>query len=169
MARTKIPEPEMLHSWDDVNAALKEIAAAEIAIAQIEGEMNIKINDIKEAAERECAPLRAQVIETGKQLKRFAELNRPDFGKAKTRTLTFGSLGFRQSTSVVVKPALIEKIIDNLRKLGMSDCIKQTETVNKEVLKTYPAEQIVAAGASLKKSDTFWYETDKTSLLPDKG
>lgn len=169
MARTKIPEPERLQSWDDVNAALKEIAAAEIVIAQIEGDMNIKINSIKESADRECAPLRAQIADIGKQIKLFAELNRPNFGKAKTKALTFGQVGFRQSTSVVVKSALTAKIIDNLRKLGMSDCIKQTETVNKEILKTYPAEQIIAAGASFKKSDTFWYETDKTSLMPDKG
>lgn len=169
MARTKIPETDRLQSWDDVNAALRQIAEAEIAIAQIEGDMNIKINGIKESADRECGPLREQIAEAGKQIKLFAELNRPDFGKTKTKALTFGSLGFRQSTSVVIKSALTEKIIDNLRKLGMSDCIKQTETVNKEVLKTYPAEQVIAAGASLKKSDTFWYETDKTSLTPDKG
>ncbi len=164
MARTRLPDPQQLQSWEDADRALMEIARAEIEIAKIEGDMNIEINQIKERADRACAPLRAQIIELGKQLKTFAELNRPDFKSAKTRTLTFGELGFRASTSVVIKPALMEKIIDNLRKLGMDDCIKVSETVNKEVLKTYPEAQIIASGASLKKDDTFWYETNKQNL-----
>ncbi|NCB52450.1 MAG: host-nuclease inhibitor protein Gam [Clostridia bacterium] len=168
MARTKIPETEQLRSWDDANNALMQIAGAEIEIAKIEGDMNIRINEVKEQAERACLPFKAQIAELGKQLKAFAELNRPDFGKTKTRTLTFGDLGFRASTSIQIKTALAEKIIDNLRKLDMSDCIKVTEAINKEVLKTYPADRIIASGATLKKDDTFWYETKKQSLAAEK-
>jgi phage host-nuclease inhibitor protein Gam len=159
-----MPDPPQLKSWDDVNRALMEIAKGEIEIAQIEGDMNIKINEIKEQAERQSAPIRAAIETVSKQLKTFAELNRPDFGKVKSRKLTFGTVGFRASQSIVVKTALMQKIIDNLRKLDMSDCVKVTETVNKEVLATYPDEKIIASGATIKKDDTFWYETDKQSL-----
>jgi phage host-nuclease inhibitor protein Gam len=167
MARTRIPDAPQLKSWDDVNNALMEIARGEIEIAEIEGRMNIQINAIKEKAESECAPIRAAIAERGRQLKEFAELNRPDFGKSKSKKLTFGSLGWRASTSIVIKKALTEKIIDNLRKLGMGDCVKVKEEINKEILATYPEEKIIASGASVKHDDTFWYETDKQSLQGD--
>lgn len=164
MGRTRVPETNALQSWDDVNQTLMEIADAEIRLAQIEGDMNIQINDVKEAAEQVSAPIKARIEQLGRQLKEFAELNRPDFGKAKSKVLTFGELGWRHSTSVVIKPALVERVIGNLQRLGMEDCIKITEAVNKDVLKTYPEEQIIQAGAALRKSDTFWYETNKQQL-----
>ena len=164
MARKRLPDAPQLQSWDDVNAALKDIAQGEIEIAEIEGKMNIDINDIKEAAEKEIAPIRTLIEDLGKQLKEFAELNRPDFGKQKSKKLAFGTLGWRASKSISIKKALTEKIIDNLRKLGMTDCVKVSETINKDVLGTYPDDKIVAAGATVNKKDTFWYETDKQSL-----
>ena len=42
--------------------------------------------------------------------------------------------------------------------------MKVSEVVNKDVLATYPEDRIIASGATLKKTDTFWYETDKTQL-----
>lgn len=168
MARVRIPDAPLLQSWDEANSALLEIAQAEIALANIEGEMNVKINTIKDEAERAAAPIRERISELNKQLKSFAELNRPDFGKAKSKALTFGEIGFRVSSSIVIKAAMIPKVIDNLRKLGMEDCVKVQETVNKEVLKTYPEENIIQSGATIKRSDTFWYETDKQQLMEEQ-
>lgn len=164
MGRTRIPDAPALRTWDDVNQVLMEIAEAEIRLAQIEGTMNVRINEAKEEAERCAAPIKAKVEQLGKQIKEFAELNRPDFGKAKSKVLTFGEVGFRASTSVVIKKALEEHIVGNLRKLGMGDCVRVVESVNKDVLATYPVDKIVQAGASLKKSDTFWYQTNRQEL-----
>lgn len=164
MSRTRIPDAPALRTWDDVNQVLMEIAAEEIRLAEIEGGMNVRINEAKEEAERCAAPIKAKVEQLGKQLKEFAELNRPDFGKAKSMTLTFGEVGFRASTSVVIKKALEDHIVGNLRKLGMSDCVRVVESVNKDVLATYPVDKIVQAGANLKKVDTFWYQTNKQEL-----
>ena len=61
-------------------------------------------------------------------------------------------------------PKAAEGVIRTLKKLGMGDCINLTETVNKEVLKTYDEKTILMVGASLKKKDTFWYETKKEEL-----
>ena len=47
----------------------------------------------------------------------------------------------------------------------MEDCIIVKETVNKDVLKTYDEKDIIKVGASLKKEDTFWYETRKEDSL----
>jgi hypothetical protein len=68
----------------------------------------------------------------------------------------------------VIKTVLISKVIENLRKMDMGDCVKVSETVNKDMLKTYPDDKIIQSGASIKKDDTFWYETDKQQLSDTK-
>ena len=166
MARTRIPDMQVLNTWDDVNSVLMEIAEAEIHLSEIEGEMNVRINDIKEAAEEASLPMKTRIADLGKQLKSFCEVNRPEFGNAKSKKLTFGDIGFRRSTSIVIKKGLEEKIIQNLCIMKMEDCIKTVQTVNKDVLGTYPEEQIVKTGASVKTCDTFWYETNKQILQP---
>lgn len=163
MARVRMPDV-MLESWDDADIALKDIAEAENAKAEIEAEMNRQINMIKEAAEKAVKPHTTLIAERNKQLKSFAEVNRVDFGKAKSKKLTFGELGFRASSKVVIKQGTIAQVIKNLRKLGMADCINIKESINKDSLKTYSEDKIVKAGASLKKEDTFWYETDQQEL-----
>lgn len=45
--RKRIIEAPVFKTWEEVDAALKEIAEEEIAIADIEGEMNKQINGIK--------------------------------------------------------------------------------------------------------------------------
>ncbi len=44
--RKRIIEAPVFKTWEEVDAALKEIAEEEIAIADIEGEMNKQINGI---------------------------------------------------------------------------------------------------------------------------
>ena len=54
----------------------------------------------------------------------------------------------------------IEKIIANLKKFGMENCIKISETVNKDVLSTYSDKDIAKVGATKKVEDKFWCEAD---------
>ena len=76
--------------------------------------------------------------------------------------LSFGKTGYRLSTKVIIKK--VANTISALKKLGMTDCITTKESVNKDMLRTYPEEKLFEVGASLKKEDTFWYETDRDKL-----
>lgn len=169
MPRKRIPAAPVLDSWEDANNALLEIAQAEVALTKIEGDMNVKINLIKETAETAATPIKERIAELERQLKAFAELNRPDFGKVKTKKLTFGEVGFRASSSIKFKTAQTQKIIENLRKLDMADCINVKETINKDVLRTYTDEKVIQSGATVQKTNVFWYETDKQKLADSQG
>lgn len=166
MARKRLPDQPTIKSWEEADQTLKEIAALEIELADIEGALNLRINAEKEKADSEARPLRDRLELLGGQLKDFAEVSRADFGKAKSKRLTFGSLGWRASKAITIKKALMDRVIANLKAMGMGDCVKMTETINKDILGAYPDEEIIKAGAGLKKLDTFWYETEKTSLKP---
>lgn len=170
MARKRIKEVPVLQSWDEVDAALKEIAEKEIEIEEIEGDMNKQINGIKKSAGLEAKPLQDRIDKLGKDIKEFVTEHKEEMD-GKTKLLNFGKTGFRLSTSLSIPKAKdkLERIISKLRKRKMDDCIIVKESVNKDVLKKYDENTIVEIGGTLKKTDTFWYETEREKIRSMEG
>ena len=117
-----------LKSWDDVDMALRLKGECELGLDTIEADMNMRINDIKQESEKLAKPLKEKIKLLEGQIKEYAEENKTDI-EGRTKNLTFGKVGFRLSSSVAVPTKKLSKIIDNLRKFGMENCIKITETV----------------------------------------
>lgn len=161
MARIRMEEKFMLQSWEEVDAVLKEIAENEMEIEAITTDMNKEIHDIKEVAEDKSKKYQERIKVLSLYVQEFTERNRDEI-KGKTKVLNHGSVGFRQSTKVVLSK--VEQIIEKLKKFKMTDCINVKETVNKDVLRKYPADDILKVGGSLKVEDVFWYETDREEL-----
>ena len=93
-------------------------------------------------------------------------MTRADMGKAKSKILTFGEIGFRLSTSVSLPRAKekIEEIIRRLKNRQMMDCIVVKEEISKEALKKYGEDTVNAVGATWKQQDVFGYELDFAKL-----
>lgn len=166
MARKHIKEAPALKSWEQVDAALREIAENEIAISDVEGEMNRQINGIKATADLEAKPFRDRIDKLGKDVKDYVTAHRDEFGGKKTMELNFGSTGFRQSTTIGL-PRDEEELLDIIRKLKakkMTDCIVVSETVDKDALRQYGQAIVEQIGAKWKRSDTFWYEANRDKL-----
>ncbi|AEG60034.1 host-nuclease inhibitor Gam family protein [Desulforamulus ruminis] len=160
MARKRL-EGTSLQTWEDVNLNLKEIAECELAIEVIENKMNQKIHDLKLDAEMKAQAHQERIKVLAAEIKEFSEYNRDDF-KGKTKTMNFGSFGFRKSTKIVYKNA--QAVLEALKARRMSDCIKTTETILKDKLKEYSEEDILAVGANKRIENVFWYETDREKL-----
>ena len=166
MARKRVVEPSGVKTWEDANDALRQIAEAQLALADIEGEMNKQILGAKKAAEEQSKPYKDRVAKLERELKDFVTEHRADMGKTKSKTLTFGEVGFRQSTSVSL-PRAKEKIADIIRFLKarqMMDCIVVKEDVSKEALKKYGEDTVNAVGATWKQQDVFGYELNFSKL-----
>lgn len=161
MARKRMEEPA-LKGWDEVDATLKQIREAELEISKISADMEKCIIDIKEDAEKKISPYKNEVKKLELQIKEFVTLNKDEL-KGKSREMTFGTVGFRMSTKLVL-PKVVDKMIKQLKKLGMGDCVNVKESINKDILKTYDEKTILMIGASLKKEDTFWYETRQEEI-----
>ncbi len=161
MARKRMEEPA-LKSWEEVDSTLKQIREAEIELSRIAADAERCMIDIRQNAEAMAQPYKDQIKRMELQLKEFAVTNKADL-KGKTREMAFGRVGFRMSTKLVL-PKAVETVIKQLRKNGMGDCIITKESVNKEILKTYDENTIIGVGASLKKEDTFWYETKQEKI-----
>lgn len=166
MARKRVVEPSGVKTWEDANDALRQIAEAQLAVQDIEGEMNKQILGAKKAAEEQSKPHKDRIAKLERELKDFVTEHRADMGKAKSKILTFGEVGFRLSTSVSLPRAKekIEEIIRRLKNRQMMDCIVVKEDVSKEALKKYGEDTVNAVGATWKQQDVFGYELDFAKL-----
>lgn len=160
--KSKKAEPT-LATWDDVDRCLREIGECEIAMGEIEAEMNIAINEAKEKAAKMGKPIQTNLVKLEAMVREFVEEQKAEMD-AKSKQLNFGRVGFRQSTSVSIPTKKLDSIIKNLKKFGMEDCIITKETVNKEVLVRYPEKDIAKVGAARKVEDKFWLEADREKI-----
>lgn len=166
MARKRVVEAPSLHSWEDVNDALRQIAEAQIALGEIQSDMQKQILGAQKVAEEQSKPLNDNVAKLEREIKSFATDHRDEMGKTKSMVLTFGEVGFRLSTSVSLPRAKekLEEIIRRLKSRQMTDCIVVEEKVSKEALKKYGEDTVNAVGATWKQSDVFGYEVNIAKL-----
>lgn len=166
MARKRVVEAPSLHSWEDVNDALRQIAVAQIALGEIQSDMQKQILGAQKVAEEQSKPLNDNVAKLEREIKSFVTDHRDEMGKTKSVVLTFGEVGFRLSTSVSLPRAKekLEEIIRRLKSRQMTDCIVVEEKVSKEALKKYGEDTVNAVGATWKQSDVFGYEVNIAKL-----
>ena len=166
MARKRVVEAPSLHSWEDVNDALRQIAEAQIALGEIQSDMQKQILGAQKVAEEQSKPLNDNVAKLEREIKSFVTDHRDEMGKTKSMVLTFGEVGFRLSTSVSLPRAKekLEEIIRRLKSRQMTDCIVVEEKVSKEALKKYGEDTVNGVGATWKQSDVFGYEVNIAKL-----
>ena len=166
MARKRVVEAPSLHSWEDVNDALRQIAEAQIALGEIQSDMQKQILGAQKVAEEQSKPLNDNVAKLEREIKSGVTDLRDEMGKTKSVVLTFGEVGFRLSTSVSLPRAKekLEEIIRRLKSRQMTDCIVVEEKVSKEALKKYGEDTVNAVGATWKQSDVFGYEVNIAKL-----
>lgn len=166
MARKRVVEAPSLHSWEDVNDALRQIAEAQIALGEIQSDMQKQILGAQKVAEEQSKPLNDNVAKLEREIKSFVTDHRDEMGKTKSMVLTFGEVGFRLSTSVSLPRAKekLEEIIRRLKSRQMTDCIVVEEKVSKEALRKYGEDTVNAVGATWKQSDVFGYEVNIAKL-----
>lgn len=160
MARTRIKD-ETLASWEEVDGCLKKIGEIDNKLQKIEADMNDEITLAKTKADDKSKLLLEQKKQLELLIKDYAETNRMDLD-GKTKAMTFGKLGFRKSTTIIVKK--IKNVLVALRAKGMDDCINVKESVNKDALRQYSDDVIAAVGCVKKVDDVFWYEPDYEKL-----
>jgi len=166
MARKRVIEEPTLKSWEDVNDALRQIAEAQIALGDIESDMQKQIIGAQKVAEEQSKPIKDAQARLEREIKAFVTEHRDEMGKAKTMTLTFGEVGFRLSTSISLPRAKekLEEIIRRLKSRQMHHCIVVEEKISKDALKKYGEDTVNAVGATWKQSDVFGYEVNIAKL-----
>lgn len=152
----------VIQNWNDVDTALRLIGEKEIAIANIEGEMTLKINAVKEDTKTALAEIATEKKELEKAVEGFCEANKAEFAHKRSKELTFGEIGYRlvKSVSVPRVKAKLDALIKSLKAFGLSDCISYTETVDKDKLTELKDEDLVKLGLNRTTKDSFRIKTN---------
>lgn len=140
--------------------ALKELASLEVKRSELEGELNERINELKEKTKEQVAPILEQIKHLTKLVELFAASKKDEFAKRRTKELTFGKIGFRLVTSVSIPrdKARVEALLKSLKAYGLSDCISFVEKPDKERLKELDDTTLVKLGLEKKVKDSFRVE-----------
>lgn len=150
-----------LKSWDEVDLNLKEIGEIDLQVEAAEAELTKQTSDLRLEKELAVKPLLERKEKLALEIKDFTERHREEL-KGKSRVLNFGTVGFRQTTSIILRN--VKAVLEALKAKGMHECITVKESVSKEALKEYPDEALLAIGARKKVEDVFWLEPDRETL-----
>ncbi len=148
MARKRVIEEPSLKSWEDVNDALRQIAEAQIALGDIESDMQKQIIGAQKVAEEQSKPIKDAQARLEREIKAFVTDHRDEMGKAKT----------------IRAKEKLKEIIRRLKSRQMHDCIVVEEKISKDALKKYGEDTVNAVGATWKQSDVFGYEVNIAKL-----
>jgi len=151
-------KPKNLYPISDLETAdevLKKIAELKRNIIAFESEAQDKIDKIKDGLTPKLHPLIKEIERYDLSLSAFANAQKDElFKDRKTVELTFGFLGFRQSTKI----SITNQTLKLLKQFKCFDAIIIKESVNKEVLQTYPDARLAEIKAKKIVEDNFWYE-----------
>ena len=149
-----------VHSLDDVDAALAQIAARKRQIDLIGLGVAEQVDEIKTRAAAETEPIRLEIAALELAIGRFAEASKAElFSKKKSVQLQFGSVGFRASSKLkTLKKWTFERVLATLRDTGMREYIRVKEEVDKEKLKGLAPETLAGIGCTVVQEDVFYYE-----------
>ena len=152
--RMLIPVPDWSHA-DDLIARVGQLQRQ---IARHELDAAAKIEAIKAKLAAQTAPLQERITLHVQSLEVFAAEKRGDI-KGKSRSLNFGVLGWRGSSSISIKKdqtlALIkQEFAPSLRK----SCIRVKEEPDKDVLAKLTDEQLAQIKARRVSKEAFFVE-----------
>jgi phage host-nuclease inhibitor protein Gam len=163
MARLK-PQVGKINTLDEANLVLKEIGILEKELEAIDNEAHKQIALIKEDAAKKGQGIRKRITDDAALLNVFADYNKAElFKDRKSVQLSFGSFGYRKSTSISVKKTTLEL----LKKLKLDKYIRVKEEPNKEEMANLDDDTLAQVDSVRKVKDDFFCEADKEEVNKD--
>jgi phage host-nuclease inhibitor protein Gam len=160
MARLK-PQVGKIETLDQANLALKEIGILEKELECIDAEAHRQIAEVKTEAAKKGEDIRRRITDNSDLLGAFAAYNKGDlFKDKKTVQLSFGTFGYRKSTSISVKKTTLEL----LKKLKLKKYVRIKEEPDKEAMASLDDDTLARVDAERKVKDDFFCEADKEEI-----
>lgn len=166
MAKRSKPNPYIVENIKQAEGTLAELAALNRKVTEINLAMQEAIDLEKAKASQASTPLVARRKELEAGLAVYAKLNRQEvFGKAKSRDLGFGTIGFRASTQIKQqKGVTVDMTLERLQNFGFLEGIRLKKEVDKEAMSGWPNERLETVGLTRQQSDTFFIEIAKDEM-----
>lgn len=102
-------------------------------------------------------PLQNRIKKLEGDVKAYADAHRAEL-TGKSRTLNFGTVGYRISSRLILPASKAAEAIAALKALGRKEFIKTTETLDRAALLRQPVELLNQIGAYIQQRDEFYYD-----------
>lgn len=151
---------------EEADATLAQIAAKKRELDLLELGLKERIDSMKLKCAEESEPIRQDIEALEQSLVRFGESKKAElFGRKRSRLLTFGTLGFRASSSIKpMRKTTWGQVLGFLKGAGLTHCIRVKEDVDKDALRQLSEDKLAEVGCRLERSDVFFYELAETRL-----
>jgi phage host-nuclease inhibitor protein Gam len=159
----KPPQPHSdlieIATWNEADDILKTIGSLQMKINALESDATDRINEIKAELQDETNPTLNDIRRLAMSLQAFCENHKEDFGGLRSRSLQFGVVGWRLSTSISVCKKTIEKIKEYFGRKAYSYLRIKVEP-NKDAMSLLDNAALKAVGAKRNEKDTFFAEPE---------
>ena len=157
MARRKVTAAPVLTDWAAVDSALRDIRECQHALTELGVDRDRRIDAVKDEYSKMALPLQNRIKKLEGDVKAYADAHRAEM-TGKSRTLNFGTVGYRISSKLVLPAAKAAEAIAALKALGRKEFVKTTETLDRAALSRQPAEFLEQIGTYIRQSDEFYYD-----------
>lgn len=157
MARRKVTAAPVLTDWAAVDGALRDIRECEHALTELGVDRDRRIDNIKEEYSKMALPLQNRIKKLEADVKAYADAHWAEL-TGKSRTLNFGTVGYRISSRLILPASKAAEAIATLKALGRKEFIKTTETLDRAALLRQPVELLNQIGAYIQQRDEFYYD-----------
>jgi phage host-nuclease inhibitor protein Gam len=153
-----------ISNWNEADEHLKRIGDLRLQIGEHELEAKLDIDDAKSELQKSTEPLAAEIKRHVESLEAFAANHIDDFGKARSRKLAFGIVGWRASRSLKVCKDVIDRVKSVFGKKADA-YLRIKEEADKESLGKLTDEQLIAVGCRWESKDVFYAEPDSPEAV----
>ncbi len=154
---------ELYAGWDDVNAALQQMASLTVDKRELENRKTEQIREITAGFDAKAAPILAELDSLEAAITAFVQQNKHEFAKVRTRVLSHGTISLRVSKSVKVlsKTACLKA----LESAGMQSFIIVKKEPNKEMLQDLTDTELARLSCERKVTDNITIEPRIEEIL----
>ena len=146
--RTAVPA---YTGWNDVDQGLRRMGEIDIRLTKLEGELTLKVNEIREDYDAKAEGLRAERKAIEGQISFFADAHKDEFAKTRLKELTFGTVAYRIVHKVVIRSKAAT--VAALEALGLFAYLRVIKEPDKDAMAGLDAGTLAKAGATLKTED----------------
>jgi len=160
-------------NYSDVDYAIKTIAEKEIIISKKEADMNLKINNIKEKYVEETNAFQEEVDKLRTDIKAYCKKNKEDFEKLRSKSLNFGTIGFRNTPPKVLMLSrkytpdtakeLVKKILET-KYIRTKDELDKDQILADYAAKVLDDAKLASVGLKIDNSEVFYCDVNFEAL-----
>lgn len=157
--KTTKPDPLPIDDWQHADDFLRQIGDIDLEIANAQAQAKEVIDATNKELADTIKPMQGKIKHLTESLQAFAVNYKDEFKKVRSRTLNFGVLGWRRSTSIRIKKdqtlELIKKLFSRARAKAL---ITVKESPDKNALAKLKDEDLAGIEARRVVKDEFFVE-----------